>query len=160
MSSQAIEAKQSIELFIRVHLRSEVEVTIDYGTVLHISLCSGNYNALDSGEVTRDIQVIARVDRNKPSTVDNLTYDRKKIVTDGRVKLSKEALSLFHEIIRHIKQGLWHCNAVSFLFYINSDYVNLPKKGDIVKPTEIEHKTAKRPKRRSVAEAILGEVFL
>ncbi len=69
-------------------------------------------------------------------------------------KLSEEAKEIFFEVFRYIATNFSRSKNVSFAFTIGNNYINNDI-GTIAKPTEIDHKTFKGRKRRSVAEAIV-----
>ncbi len=75
-----------------------------------------------------------------------------KRVVDGRASLLATAVNLQNDKQRVLK-------AVKLLSDITGILYGA-KSGDIAKPTKIDHKTAKRSRRRSVAEAILEMGFL
>ncbi len=77
--------------------------------------------------------------------------------------LTKESEAVFKELVDFIKKSFSKIDYVKFVFVIlrPDSFDKGARPGTISKPTKIDHKTAKRPRRRSVAEAILGRgIFL
>ncbi len=94
--------------------------------------------------------VIEATDSFEDPFPDNLDY--RKVKARSPHKLTSQGVAVFADVVRFIEQNIKE--GPTFTFAISKDCVI---SGYIAKPTKIDHKTAKKPKRRSVAEAILTD---
>ncbi len=118
-------------------------------STLRIMLIEGPFEALSQGSGLCFVRATKHTFYGAVGDLD----PRYVSAMDGRV-LSEESTKVFQEIVRYIKDKIPHTN-IEFSFAISAVYRVVYKEGDIAKPTDIDHKTFKGRKRRSVAEAIL-----
>ncbi len=117
--------------------------------VVDITLLEANFEAYLRNEIKgkcavrvgKRMEVAYRVGQLDPSEVISGSYGK---------TLSEDAKEVFRNLVIYIKSNFAGFDDILYGFHIKSDY------RCIAKPTEIEHKTFKGRKRRSVVEGILG----
>ncbi len=121
---------------------------------IYVELKRGRFDALSKGSG----KCLIRASKG-PAEARNLDPSIVSPVISSQ-QLTYYVTKVFQEIVKFIRDELYSPKSLpnSVLFYefeVSLDYTNTDR-GSIAKPTKIEHKTAKRPRRRSVTEAILG----
>ncbi len=134
------------------------DINKDKKYLVNIMLREGDFDPLVKGSKTF-VEVLAN--RGSSSYIDELDHADIHSGTAGK-KLSPDAINVFSKIVIFIRNYLLpFCGSkgeVEFGFYVGHYYKNTKPAGSIPKPTKIEHKTAKKPKRRDLVEAIINKV--
>ncbi len=160
----------TLMLFVKGEFRSNFEFEIySLSSSVNVNLVSGNADALSKGsldKVHHNNALYVNIGRVPNSSVFlTVTYidpNNISVSTKGDFVLSPEVERVFKKIGSYIKKYFSDdpYKYVEYYFRIMGGYKKITTPGSIAKPTKIDYKTAKRPRRRSVAEAILSKEVL
>ncbi len=153
-------SKDADFLYIRKELRSFLKSNLSqcqFGLLrsgansLVIMMESGYFEVDYTGDV-----IVVRADKHSKHGYAYIDDLDPAIIKTNKV-LSKEGVKVFEKIVKFLKSNFKdQSETVKISFQIYSNYVNIKDTpGSIAKPTEIEHKTAKRPNRRGVVEKVI-----
>ncbi len=147
-----VKVARQIEGYLKRQFKNcKFRVDVDSAGIM-ITLVEGNFTVVSRGSGGTLFVFTVDGRRALSAPVDELDS------LDSSQRLSEEARKVFADIIDYIKHTYPNYTDWEYMFRVSGDYkdTNIIKAGTISKPTEIEHKTFRGRKRRSVAEAIIG----